>query len=200
MLDIGSGSGILGILLKRDFPTLQLYSVEKQLFFYKLTIKNSEVNGIENNPIHSDFLNTSFFQEFEYIVSNPPFYSSAVIQSENENINIARYNHHLPIDKFFKRVSQSLKPKGYFLFCYDSKQLPNLIYSLSENRFQVERIRFVYPSIEKIASLVMIQARKGSKSPTQIEPPLINFSDEVKRIYKKANTWTINFKGEIIES
>ena len=46
----------------------------------------------------------------------------------------------------------------------------------------------------------MIQARKGSKSPTQIEPPLINFSDEVKRIYKKADTWTINFKGEIIES
>ncbi len=194
VLDVGSGSGILGILLKRDFKKIELHSIEKQTLFHHLTIKNSEVNRIENNNLHIDFLDTTFLQQFDFIVSNPPFYSSSVIQSKNINLSIARYNHHLPIDKFVKRVSQSLKPKGYFLFCYDPKQFQDLISTLSENKFQVERVRFVYPSITKQSSLVLIQARKGSKSLMKVEPPLINFSDEVKAIYKKANTYTLSFQ------
>lgn len=200
VLDVGSGSGILGILLNRDFPKIELHSVEKQVFFHKLTRKNSEVNLIENRNINIDFLETDTFQEFDYIVSNPPFYHSNVVQSKNENINIARYNHNLPIDNFIKRVSQSLKPKGYFLFCYDAKQFQHLSLTLSLNRLNIERVRFVYPSIDKDASLVMIQARKSSKSPMIVEKPLINFTDEVQEIYRRANTYTLTLKGELSES
>ena len=86
VLDIGSGSGILGILLKRDFTQIELHSIEKQTLFHHLTIKNSEVNRIENNNLHIDFLDTTFLQQFDFIVSNPPFYSSSVIQSKNQFI------------------------------------------------------------------------------------------------------------------
>lgn len=193
VLDVGSGSGVLGILLARDFAKIELHSIEKQLLFHKLTLKNSEINSIANRNIYGDFLETTSLQEFDYIVSNPPFYHQNVIQSENSNINTARYNHHLPIDKFIKRVSQSLKPRGYFLFCYDAKQFQHLSSALSLNRLNIERVRFVYPSIDKNASLVMVQARKSSKSPMVVEKPLINFTDEVNRIYKKANTYTLSF-------
>jgi tRNA1(Val) A37 N6-methylase TrmN6 len=197
ILDVGSGSGILGVLLSRDFPKLELYSVEKQQFFHKLTLKNSEVNFVNNKNIHIDFSETTYLQEFDYIVSNPPFYHSNVIQSENSNLNIARYNHHLPLDKFIKRVSQSLKPRGYFLFCYDAKQFQEISHLLTENKLNIERIRYVHPSIDKGASLIMIQSRKGSKSSMSVEKPLINFSDEVSDIYRKANTYTLTLRGEI---
>ena len=37
------------------------------------------------------FLEFDFDKKFDFCVSNPPFYHSNVIKSENENIKIARY-------------------------------------------------------------------------------------------------------------
>jgi tRNA1(Val) A37 N6-methylase TrmN6 len=192
ILDVGSGSGILGILLKRDFPKVELEAVEKQEIFQFLTEKNSETNGILNRVISGDFLELEFQKSYDFIVSNPPFYSSSVIQSENENLNIARYSHHLPIGDFFQKVSKLLKPKGYFLFCYDVKSFQEISIELKNAKLQIERVRFVFPKREKSASLIMIQSRKSSKTPMVVEPPLLNFSDEVDAIYKKANTYTLS--------
>jgi tRNA1(Val) A37 N6-methylase TrmN6 len=194
VLDIGSGSGVLGILLSKMFPEIALNSFEKQESFQFLTEKNCQVNGVETELHRGDFLQSSFSNRFDFIVSNPPFYSSSVIQSENESLNIARYQQHLPVKEFFRRVSKSLKPRGYFIFCYDSKQLQSLMNALSEAKLTVETVRFVHPKPEKDASLVMIQARKNSKSAMKTLPPLYNFSDEVSEIYKMVNTHTLKCK------
>lgn len=191
VLDIGSGSGILGILLAKNFPKISLESVEKQKIFSKLTEKNSDINRVKNRNFNIDFLESNFKNRYDFIVSNPPFYSSNVVQSKNENLNIARYNHHLPIDIFFNKVSKALKPKGYFIFCYDAKQFQDLAISLKENHLKIEKIRFVYPSLKKDASLIIIQTRKNSKSNIQFLPPLINFTDEVDDIYRKTDTYTL---------
>jgi tRNA1Val (adenine37-N6)-methyltransferase len=193
VLDIGSGSGVLGILLKREFPKIELNSVEKQEIFQKLTLKNSEINQIDNNLYSGDFLEVDFQKQFDLIVSNPPFYNPAVIQSENQNLNIARYSQHLPIEDFFKKVSKLLKNRGRFIFCYDVKEFVNLGKILEDNRLKIERVRFVHPKEEKNASLILIDSRKDSKTSLSVEPPLINFSDEVNQIYKKANTYTLSF-------
>ena len=55
LLDVGSGSGVLGILLKRDFPKIELVSVEIQKEFHNLTLKNSEINNIQNQNYNTDF-------------------------------------------------------------------------------------------------------------------------------------------------
>jgi tRNA1Val (adenine37-N6)-methyltransferase len=193
VLDVGSGSGVLGILLKRDFQKIELHSAEKQQIFQKLTKKNSEINGVENSLFSGDFLETDFQTQFDLIISNPPFYNPSVIQSKNQILNTARYSQHLPIDKFFHKVSKILKERGRFTFCYDVKEFVNLGNELEKNRLKIERIRFVYPKKEKNSSLVMIETRKGSKSALNVEPPLVNFTDEVNEIYKKANTHTISF-------
>jgi len=192
VLDIGSGSGILGILLARDFPNIILESVEKQEIFHQLTQKNSEINNIQNKNYLVDFLEKDFLNKYDFIVSNPPFYKSTVVQSENTNLNIARYNQHLPIDNFFHKVSKALKPRGYFIFCYDSKQFQDLAISLKKFHLQIEKVRFVYPNLQKNSSLILIQTRKNSKSPITFLPPLISDSDEVKEIYIKANTISLS--------
>ena len=191
VLDLGSGSGILGILLAKRFPKIVLESIEKQEIFHKLTVKNSEINRVTNKNYNLDFLKSDFQNRYDFIVSNPPFYNSNVVKSENINLNIARYNTHLPIDPFFEKVSKALKPRGYFIFCYDSKQFQDLAISLKKYKLQIERVRFVYPSLKKDSSLIMVQARKNSKSDINFNPPLINFSDEVEEIYKRADTYSL---------
>jgi tRNA1(Val) A37 N6-methylase TrmN6 len=196
VLDIGSGSGILGLLLKRHYEKIELMQCEVQEKFYFLTQKNAQVNALQSTVVHNDFLKVNFEHSFDMCVSNPPFYASSVIKSENQNIKIARYNDSMPLEAFIKKCALLLKPKGKLFFCYDVKQINDIILLLNQYKLNLEAMQFIHPSKQKDASLVMIYARKGSKSLTKINPPLIvfeneSFTQEVLDIYKHINTHSI---------
>lgn len=195
VLEIGSGCGIIGLLLKRD-RKINLNVVELQEMFARFTKKNAEVNGLELTLYQENFLAFKANKKFDYIVSNPPFYHEDVVQSNNINLNIARYNHHLPLEPFIKQVKQHLNPRGHFIFCYDAKQIQNILTLLQKYKLVAEHIRYVHPSISKKASLVLIQARNNSRSLTQVLPPFISFeneafSEELQAIYKQTRTHSI---------
>lgn len=197
LLDIGSGSGILGLLVARNYPKLQLNQCEIQKDFQFLSQKNSEINGIKNKLFKESFTNYTFDKEFDYIVSNPPFYHSDVIKSENESLKIARYADSLPLEILIGKATKILKPQGKFFFCYDAKQLDNIMVLAKQNKLNIESIQFLHPNLKKEASLVMIMGRKNSKSPLKILPPLImfkengQFQEQIDQIYKSCNTHSI---------
>ncbi len=189
--DIGSGSGILGILLAKENPKIELESFEIQPKFFKLTKKNSQINNIKNNCHLGNFLEISNTQKYDLIVSNPPFYSANSSQSNSENLQTSRYDNNLPIDKFISRVSKSLNNRGRFLFCYRADQTPILFSILEQYGMRVERVRFLYSTNTGHSSLVLIEARKNSKAATKFEQPLYIFSDEMQNIYKFASVHSI---------
>jgi tRNA1(Val) A37 N6-methylase TrmN6 len=196
LLDIGSGSGILGLLVARDNPKVLLNQCELQKEFVSLSQKNATVNGINTTIFEGNFLDIEFDKKFDFIISNPPFWDSSVIQTQNIQKNIARYNSNLPLESFIKRVKKLLNPRGYFIFCYDSKQLQNALYQLSLNSLNAEHIQFVYPKVGKESTIVFIQARNNSKSFAKILPAFYSFDEssqtkEALRVYKKANTHSI---------
>jgi len=196
LLDIGSGSGILGLLVCRDNEKLHLNQCEIQEKFQKLSSINAKNNNIKNNLYTEDFNEYNFDKKFDYCVSNPPFYHGSVVKSMNENIRIARYNDSLPLENFIKKTYNILTQNGKFFFCYDVKQINDIIYMLNKYRFNIEAMQFVYPSINKDATLILIYARKNSKSMTKVLPPLIvfeneNFTKKVDAIYKKTSTHSI---------
>jgi tRNA1Val (adenine37-N6)-methyltransferase len=195
VLDVGSGCGVLGILLAKDY-NLNLSAIELQEHMAFLSQKNSQTNDIKNNIINDNFLEFEFENKFDVIVSNPPFWDKNVVQTKNETVNISRYNQHLPIESFFEKVSKILSNKGYFLFCYDSKQLQKVLNYLSKWNLTVEQIRFIHPKNDKDSTIFMAKCRKNSKSFMKIDNPLIvfennEFCEEVQEIYKKARTHTI---------
>jgi tRNA1(Val) A37 N6-methylase TrmN6 len=197
LLDIGSGSGILGLLVARNYKKLNLSQCEIQNSFQFLSQKNSEINGIQNTLYKESFIQCDFNKEFDYIVSNPPFYHSDVIKSENENLKIARYCDSLPLVTLLSKATKLLKPQGKFFFCYDAKQLDNILFIAKENKLNIESIQFLHPNSNKEASLVMIMGRKNSKSKLKILPPLImfkkngEFQEKINLIYKNCNTYSI---------
>jgi len=203
LLDIGSGSGILGLLVAREYEKLNLNQCEIQKSFQFLSQKNSEVNSISNRLYEGSVLDTTFDKQFDYVVSNPPFYHSDVIKSENKSLKIARYSDSMPLDKFIFKSAKILKNSGKFFFCYDAKQLDNIVKYISETKLNIEAIQFLHPNEKKEASLVMIYARIGSKSPLKILPPMImfeengDFKEEVNSIYEKCATHSIKCEIEI---
>jgi len=197
LLDIGSGSGVLGLLLAKEFEKISLNQCEIQEVFQFLSQKNSQTNKIKNHLYKGDFLKLEFNKSFDLVVSNPPFYHSDVIKTQNECLKIARYNDSMPLKDFIKKVSSILTPHGKFFFCYDVKQLNGIITTLNDNKLNLESIQFLHPNGSKEASLVMIMAKKSSKSPLKVYPPLImfnsdgTFKDEINLIYKKCDTHSI---------
>jgi tRNA1Val (adenine37-N6)-methyltransferase len=196
-LDIGSGSGILGLLLAKKFPKLILNQVEIQEEFQHFSQINANTNSVVTKMHKGSFLDIKFSYCFDFCVSNPPFYHQDVIKSENKNLKIARYNDNLPLKDLIKKSNSVLKSSGKLFFCYDSKQLKDIVLCLNEFKFNLEALQFVHPNAKKEASLVMVYAKKSSKSLLKIFEPLVVFDDnkdftkDVLQIYKDAGTHSI---------
>jgi tRNA1(Val) A37 N6-methylase TrmN6 len=197
LLDIGSGSGILGLLVARDYKRLQLNQCEIQDIFEKLTLKNSEVNNIQSNMYKGSILDIKFDKHFDIIVSNPPFYHNSVLKSTNENIKIARYNDDLSIDKFLTRVASLLTQNGKFFFCYDAKQIDEIMVVCRKLKLNIESIKFLHPKDGKVATIVMVDIRKNSKALMQVSSPFVmfdkngDFRSEILDIYERCATHSI---------
>jgi len=196
VLDVGAGCGIVGLLVARDNKKVELEAVEKQGVLAKYALKNAEANKIAYRLYEDDFLNLQTDKKYDYIVSNPPFYPDGVQKSKNEMLTHARYNSSLPMEAFFKKVSQLLKPHSHFIFCYDATQFGIICAALDRVKMRLVDVRFVHPKIDRQASLVMIHARNGSKAMMKVEAPLIHFegrslTQEVQKIYENAKTESI---------
>ncbi len=196
VLDVGTGCGVVGLLVARDNKKVELEAVEKQDIFREYAKINARVNNIKLQLYAGDFLEFDNSEKYDYIISNPPFYPDGVKKSENEMLFHSRYNVNLPLELFFKRVSQLLKPHSHFIFCYDATQFALICEFLAKVKMRVVDVQFVHPKSDRNASLVMVHARNGSKSMLKVWPPFISFegdkpSQKVQEIYKKANTQSI---------
>lgn len=196
LIDIGCGVGVISILLSRDFK-LATTIIDKQEIMLSYATRNYAINQI---PVIGHLGDIDAFRpkkQFDIVVSNPPFYDSNVVQSSNEHLNIARYTHHMPIKSLVTSAKRLLAPRGYFMFCYDAKQIDALLWQLKESKLNTECIQFVHSKINKESKLVLIACRAGSKSMTKILPPLIvqdqqnNYLPNIQAIFDRADTYSI---------
>ncbi len=196
LLDVGAGCGIVGLLLGRDFKTVNVYGVEKQEHFIKYAQKNAQVNEIKYKLFQSNFLELEEQKKYDFIVSNPPFYPEGVQKSEDAVLLNARYASNLPLDDFFKKVSRLLKPHSHFIFCYDPTAFSDICTAINRVKMRICDVQFVHSKENKNASLVMIHARNGSKSMMKVLNPLIvmsenEYTQKIKEIFLKTDTQSI---------
>ncbi len=145
----------------------------------------------------SDFLDFNPPILYDIIVCNPPFYALGSIKSKIKGH--ARHQSELDFASLADKVKKCLKPKGYFIFCYEALSLCLVIESLKSVKLTLETLRFVQSFKDKNAHLMLGAARNNSKSALKVLPPLIthhskNQSDntkEVLSIYQICNTYSI---------
>ncbi len=191
VLDVGSGSGIVGLLLKRDFAKIDLTQVDIEPLHVELTQKNAKQNELDSKVLHADIRECRFEEKFDFILSNPPFYHEGSQKSEDGVLRVSRYAEALPFDELCCAVSSSIKPRGSFVFCYDAKQIDMLLSELLKQKLKTNDIRFVHTKKSREASLVLIHARKSSKSLCRVLPSVYMDSSEMEDIYKNTQTQSL---------
>jgi len=195
MLDVGVGCGIVGLLVARDCD-VALEGVEKQILYAEIARRNGQINKIDYRVHEGDFADFNDPKGYDWIVSNPPFYHEGSARSENQMVHQARYNVHLPIEIFAQKIVKLLKPKGQVAICYDARQFVPLCSAFEDAGLRVTNVQFVHSKQDRQSTLVMIHAKKNSKSMTTVLPPLITFENEkytpvVQAIYDKAKVHSI---------
>ena len=196
VLDVGSGVGILGLLAARDHALeMEIIDLQPQMLDYAR--HNYAINGLAVIIHEGDFVQMAGERLYDVILSNPPFYDSAVTQSKNRHLNIARYAHHLPSAEMIRTAKRLLKPRGYLIFCYDAKQIDRILAQLHEAKLNPEAIRFVHPKADRDAKIALIAARANSRAMLKVLPPLIVFDaqsrylPEAQAAFDRAGTHSI---------
>jgi release factor glutamine methyltransferase len=80
ILDIGTGSGVIPLVLKKHFPKAEVLSVDFSEKALETARKNAAFHQLEATFIHADYLNYNLNENFDIIISNPPY-----IGREEEN-------------------------------------------------------------------------------------------------------------------
>ena len=194
IVDLGTGTGILGILLSKKVEPSKIIGVELQKEVANMAKRSVELNNLQNimQIINEDVQNLSLDKNsFDYVVTNPPYKKkgTGIINKENKQI-ISRHETTVNLDGWIKSASSLLKDNGSIYMVHRPERLNELIEVLRKYRLEPKRIRFVYPKINKDANLVLIKAVKYANSFLKVEKPLIiykndgSYTDEILKIYE----------------
>ena len=186
VMDIGAGCGILGLLCGRDFGVnLNLIDIDESNA--KLCKKNADFNNLNAEILHGNALemleSNATLQNFDFIISNPPFYDRFSPPPRKNHLFLAKKSENLPFEKLAQIAKTALNKNGKFIFCYKSSALVGVFSALQKNGFNISALQFVYPKknarieSKKNATLAMICA-DFSKQYLEVLPPIFNFVDD----------------------
>ena len=197
VLDLGTGTGILSILLSGKTKLSKIYGIEIQKEIADMAQRSVELNNLNNKIeiINTDINNLEDFFDintFDAIVTNPPYKNenSGKI-NDNEYKYISRHETTANLSKFINISFKMLKDKGSFYMVHRPERLVDIIYELRKNKLEPKNIRFVYSNKNKEPKLVLIKAVKNANRFLKIDKPLFiydedgKYTDELLKIYNK---------------
>jgi tRNA1Val (adenine37-N6)-methyltransferase len=141
-LDIGSGCGILSFMLAQRFPDLKIQGIEIFNPSYQDSLYNLQNFSLLSEIIfiNDDFKTNLFDTKFDLIISNPPFFSEAILPKDEGRLK-ARFDRYLSLEQMIDRVSQLLNCNGKFVLVYDFKRFSALnTLCLSKKLFLVKKV------------------------------------------------------------
>lgn len=177
VLEIGSASGVTGILLSQHHKVTGVTGVEIERSSYEASLKNLELHACERKVT---FINRDINaykqlfkpQSFHTLVTNPPFYRLGTgKRSTKRGIDTAHSDGHLTIEDVFTAARYLLKPGGYLIMLFLTCRINDVF--LNTQGFHIEVIRFIQRTAAKPSDVFLMLARKGRGKQLKVIPPLI---------------------------
>lgn len=197
VIDLGTGTGIISILLTAKAKPDKIIGVEIQEEIAKMAQRSVELNNLENKIeiINEDIrcLDKIFAAEtFDAIVTNPPYMKDNTgLKNENNVKLISRHEVECNIEDIARISFKLLKNNGDVYMVHRPDRLVDIMEIFRKYKLEVKELRIVYPKPKEQANLVLIKAVKNAKSFLKIDNPLYvynndgEYTDEILQIYNK---------------
>lgn len=195
IVDLGTGTGIISILLSKKVEAKKIYGIEFQKDVAEMAKRSVDLNQLQEKVdiLNEDVGNLLSLKNnmFDYVITNPPYKKegTGIISKDNKNI-LSRHETTVKLERWIEVSKDLLKDNGSLYMIHRPERLNEIINLLIKNRLEPKRMRFVYPNANKNANLVMIKATKYGRSFLKVEKPLIiykedgSYTDEILEIYK----------------
>lgn len=181
-VDLGSGTGIVSLLLLAKNKVQSVTSVEIQPTFADLISRNAVLNGMESRlrPLCSDVRELSAADlgfEAELVVSNPPYMRcDSGRRNESEEKYMARHEVCGGIRDFCAAAGRLLKHGGHFVCVWRPDRLTELLAAMHDARLEAKRMTFVHADAEREPCILLIDAIKGGAPSLRVTPPLLLYT------------------------
>ncbi len=180
VLDLGTGTGILPILLAGKTKGQHFTGLEIQPESAEMARRSVAYNHLEEKIeiVTGDIKEAGrLFQPafFDVITVNPPYMADQCgIQNPQDAKAIARHEILCNLEDIF-RESKKLLPegKGRFYMVHRPVRLAEILLKMSQSHIEPKRIQLVHPYVDKEPVMVLIEGRSGARPGVRIEPPLI---------------------------
>lgn len=184
VLDIGTGTGIIPILLeaKNKFDG-QIHAIDIQKQCVDMAKRSVKLNNLDNKiKIYELDIKNVFEKfnknEFNVITTNPPYVKSGSgLLNENTPKAISRHEIFCTLEDIVLNSSKLLKNNGKLFMIHRPDRLADIIYLLKKYKLEPKTIRFVQPNLKAKPNLVLIEAIKGAGSLLNVLTPLIIYND-----------------------
>ena len=195
MLDLGTGTGIIPILMSAMSDASHLTGLEIQEESADMADRSVSLNGIGDrvSVVKGDIKEAGRIfprASFDCITCNPPY-----LQGDHGIVNpadakaIARHEVLCTLEDVVSAAETLLKPNGHFFMVHRPFRLSEIMCCMHDHNLEPKRMRLVYPMADREPNMVLIEGIRGAKMRITVEKPLIlqnpdgSYTDEVKELY-----------------
>ena len=196
VVDLGTGTGIIPILLEAKTEGSVFYGLEIQPDMAEMASRSVLLNCIENKVhiINGDICDLlrgenqetglkKLFGRVNVVTSNPPYMKARHgLKNPEDKKAVARHEIKCSLSDVCEAASRLLCHGGRFYMVHRPLRLPEIITEMKRFKLEPKRIKPVYPFIDKEANMVLIEAVKNASPECRFEKPIV--------VYKKSREYT----------
>lgn len=197
VLDLGTGTGIISILLCGKTDLKKVIGVEIQKEVAEMASRSIQLNDLQDKfeIINENILNLNNIykkQSFDVIVTNPPYKKKNTgMINEKEKKIISRHEITANLEDFIKIAKDLLKDNGEFYMVHRPERLVDILNLMRKYKIEPKILRFVYSDKNKEPKLILIKGVKNGKPFLKVEKNLYiydengKYTEEILKIYHK---------------
>ena len=183
VLDLGTGTGIIPILMEAKTKAAHLTGLEIQEESADMARRSVLLNGLEDKItiVQGDIKEAGTLfgaASFDVITCNPPYMiGQHGLQNPDAPKAIARHEILCTLDDVVSQAAKLLRPGGNFYMVHRPFRLAEIMVALHDHKLEPKRMQLVYPYVDKEPNMVLIEANRGGKPRITVEKPLIVYKE-----------------------
>lgn len=197
IVDLGTGTGVIPLLLTTRNKKIRIIAVEIQEELVEMARRSVTLNNLEDKititrgdikDIHHHLGGGTH----TLITANPPYWTVGEgLLSLNRGRAISRHELACNFEDVVKSAGKLLNYQGRFAFIYPSERLLDSFLLLRKYNLEPRRLRFVHSDLARPARYFLLEARKNAPPDLKVLPPLVVYdknglySSEVLEWYGK---------------
>ena len=188
LLDLGTGTGIIPLLMSAKSDCRSLTGLEIQPDSADMASRSVKLNGLEDRVriIQGDIKEADALfapASFGVITCNPPYMiRSHGLQNPDSPKAIARHEVLCSFEDVARATERLLKPGGHFYLVHRPFRLAEIMTTLRDHGLEPKRMRLVYPYVDREPNMVLLDCVRGGRPRLTVERPLI--------VYKEPGVYT----------